>query len=356
MKKLTLLLGLLCSFMAGASIKDTTIVEFDDKASQSKIKVMTNKKTIELPKIINLNSILKAMGVDSSDRKNAVLVINNGEDKADTLFVLSREGQKIKIVSKNLPKTKSTGEAEKGLSKEVSIDTVENVEEVVDVEEILESVKENTDEKPEKKAKKINKRFFPKSDMGLYLGLNGLSGMPEDNELTDLRFGRSRYVALSLRKNATLIRGKGADLAFSYGPEIAWYNFMLKNSNVVRWENNKVNFVANTKATEKSKLVVPYLNFPVMLNLGFKEDKFKIGFGGYIGYRLGAYTKEKFAGGGKSKTEGSFGLNKTLYGLTAEIGRKGGLTLFGRYDLNHTFKQNQGIYSGSNAFSFGVRL
>jgi hypothetical protein len=339
--------------------KDTTIVEFDDKTSNSKVKVITGKKTFELPKSLNLNNILKAIGVDSAERNRAIVLVSKGNGKDDTLLVLSNEGQKIKIITKEMKKDSTNREARTVIKKvpdandsrteeEIAIDANRDANRNAQEEKDLDYAPKKADNKPHK--------FFSRSDFGLYLGINGLRNTDANNTFTDLRTWRSRYVALSFRKNATLVKGRSADLAFSYGPEIAWYNFMFDNSNVARYENGQVNFIANTKATEKSKLVVPYVNFPVLLNIGFKEEKFKIGFGGYIGYRVGGYTKEKFASGGKNKTQGSYGLEKPVYGLTAEIGKKGGWTIFGRYDMSQLFKSNQTNAKDLQAFSVGFRL
>ena len=94
----------------------------------------------------------------------------------------------------------------------------------------------------------------------------------------------------------------------------------------------------------------------MLLNLGFKKEKFKIGVGGYVGYRVGGYTKEVYAGGGKEKDKGSLALNNFKYGLTTEVGMKYGGTLFFRYDLNDLFKDSQTNMKDMRAFSFGIRI
>jgi hypothetical protein len=107
---------------------------------------------------------------------------------------------------------------------------------------------------------------------------------------------------------------------------------------------------------EKSKLVVPTLNFPIMLNFGFEEANFQIGFGGYIGYRVGGYSKLKYEGGKKEKIKNSYGLEDFRYGLTAELGKKKGAVFFVRYDLNEMFKTDQLNAQGLQAWSVGIRL
>jgi hypothetical protein len=343
MKKLLLLTFMLSSAVAwAASSADTTIIEFNDKVSKNKIKVISNtNKTFEIPKILNLESVLQAIGVDSSERERALVLVSTKKDTKDTILVISREGQRIKIVTK-----------ENTFAKADSL-----IKGVQPTELQQEDQQNEPDEKREKKSRS-EKKFFARSDFGLYLGINNFTHHTTSapNKQSSLRTFQSRYVALSFRKNATLIKGKKADIAFSYGPEIAWYNFMLENSNVPIYEKDQVIFVSNIKPTEKSKLVMPYLNLPLMFNFGFKEDKFKIGFGGYAGYRIGGYVKEKYVSGGKNKTKGSYGLNNAVYGLTTEFGRKNGLTLFARYDLNTLFKSDQVNMADVQAFSVGFRL
>jgi hypothetical protein len=368
MKKL-LLITLLTGYQAFAFgyPKDTTIIEFNDKGTNNKVKVISgNNKTIELPKSLNLNNVLKAVGVDSNERERALILITKGGDKRDTLLVFSKEGQRIKIITKDIISKKDTTikdteqQMERRIEKEVE-------DEIESFEDDHGDHKEhgNHDNKKQKTPKE--KKFFSKSDFGIYLGLNNFAHANEakaPNEFIGLRTWQSRYVALSLRKNATLVKGKKVDMAFSYGPEIAWYNFMLKNSNVAREVDgfvngnpvNQVVFVKNSKETEKSKLVMPYLNFPVLLNFGFKEDKFKIGFGGYVGYRVGGYSMEKFSRRSEDKVKGDFGMNDFVYGVTAEVGKKNGMTLFVRYDMNKLFKESQTGLADIQAFSVGFRL
>ena len=94
----------------------------------------------------------------------------------------------------------------------------------------------------------------------------------------------------------------------------------------------------------------------MMLNFGFEESKSKIGVGGYIGYRVGSYRKIKYEDGKKEKQKGSFGLNDFRYGLTAELGKRKGLTFFLRYDLSEMFKSDQVNAKGLQAWSVGLRL
>lgn len=95
-----------------------------------------------------------------------------------------------------------------------------------------------------------------------------------------------------------------------------------------------------------------------MLSIGFKKERFHLGLGGYVGFRTGGYSKEKFSSNkNKHFVKGeSLGLNNVKYGLTAEVGKKNGSALFIRYDLSPLFKTAQTHLEDMSAFSFGIKL
>ncbi len=357
MKKLQLILLLIIgSITVKANIKtDTTIVEFTDKGVKKRVTIYTSsKKDFDLPKVLDLDNVLKSIGVDSSERKKAIILAGNDGEKQDTILVIARDGRSIKIVAK-APKEMSARR-----------DTLRNNQENDHWSREGNSSHENRsynnddnndnwdNNKPEKKKRDGSGRFFSRSDFGIYLGVNNWTKTPSNGSLLDT-WG-SRYVALSLRRNATLINGKKVDLAFSYGPEIAWNNFMFEGNNAIQMSGKQVVFKDFGQNLSKSKLVVPTINLPMMFNLGFEEAKFQIGFGGYIGYRVNSYSMIKQENGKKEKTKGSYGLNDFRYGLTAEIGKRKGIKFFVRYDMNEMFKSDQTNAKGLQAWSIGLRL
>ncbi|MFT5883689.1 MAG: hypothetical protein ACI9IP_000130 [Arcticibacterium sp.] len=314
---------------------DTTILEFSDKSLQKKVTVIaTGNKEIELPISINLNSILKKLGLDSAEIENTKMAIVSPDNKEDTLFIVSKSGQRLQIVSKK----------ESTFKNHIDVTSIDSTKK--------ESQSLTINQKP------LKNKFFSKKDFGLYFGLNSYQGEGNENPSaqTALRTWKSRYIALSFRWNATLINGQDADLALSYGPELAMYNFRLENSNTLFNASGQTTFEQAAFNTKKSKLTIPYLNFPVLFSLGIKESKFKIGIGGYIGYRIGAYTKTKDLNGNKQKIKNAYNLNKPIYGMTAELGKKNGFSIFMRYDLNKMFGANQVFINDLQAFSFGIRL
>ena len=350
MRKLHLVLLLIIGTLSvKANFKsDTTIVEFTDKGVKKRVTVYTsNKRDFDLPKTLDLENVLKSVGVDSLERKKAIILAGTDGEKQDTILVVARDGRDIKIV---LRAPKEIVSRQDTLRKD-NDDHWSRENRVYDEDK---KEDDSDEELTIKKKKSGSGRFFSRSDFGFYIGLNNWTKDPTVGSSLDT--WRARYVALSLQRNVTLINGKQVDLAFTYGPEIAWNNFMFEENNVVQISGKQIVFKDYGQNLSKSKLVVPMLNLPMMLNFGFEDAKFRIGLGGYIGYRIGGYSKLKYEGGKKEKLKGNYGLEDFRYGLTAELGRRKGATFFLRYDLNQTFKPDQLNAKGLQAWSIGFRL
>jgi hypothetical protein len=344
MKKLLILLFLI-STRAFAFQSDTTIVEFVDKAIQKKIKITSKDgERFVYPQSLNFKNALKAFNIDSLEREKAWVIIAKDNNRADTLVVVSRSGNSITITSRSL---------NGALNSENDDDEIRSFEPSNGKKEF--DVQISTDNGGPRERRSPG-RYFKRSNFDLYLGLNSYTNQNDD--LTDLRVWPSRYIGLSFKKNLTLAHNEKTHWALTLGPEFAWHNFMLKNSNKLTYENGVTNFVKNSEQTSKSKFVVPHLNFPVMLSIGFKKERFHLGLGGYVGFRTGGYSKEKFsANKNKHFVKGeSLGLNNVKYGLTAEVGKKNGSAIFIRYDLSPLFKSTQTHLEDMSAFSFGIKL
>lgn len=349
MKRLGLILLLL---LGGVSVKasykqDTTIVEFTDRGVKKRVTVYTSsKKDFELPRNLNLENVLKSIGVDSSERKKALILLEQNGAKQDTILIVASDGRSIKIVARDARDQMSRRDTLRdGNNDHWSRSHRDNDDE--------DDNNDNNYTKPKKKSN--NGRFFSRTDFGFYLGLNNWAKGP--SAVPTLQTWGSRFIALSFRRNATLINGKQVDLALSYGPEISWNNFMFEDNKYIDHSTEQAEFLVANKDLNKSKLVVTSLNLPVMLNFGFEEAKLKIGFGGYIGYRVGSYRKLKYGDSNKKEIDrDNYGLNDFRYGLTAEIGKRRGITFFGRYDMSELFKSNQKNTAGLQAWTVGIRL
>ncbi len=191
------------------------------------------------------------------------------------------------------------------------------------------------------------------------LGLNNFVNA-DDNEVPDLKTTGSKYVSLNMHLNSQ-IGGRKSPFYLTSGFEFAFNNYMFDDNIRVQDINGVTSFVEETELNyEKSKLTHSSVNIPLMAVLKYKrengKDGFKIGAGGFGGYRLGSHTKLKYELDGnteKDKTKDNFNLSDFQYGLEGVIGY-GGLDLFVKYNMNDLFKDNRG--PKVNVISFGLRL
>ncbi|WP_018477953.1 outer membrane beta-barrel protein [Pontibacter roseus] len=191
----------------------------------------------------------------------------------------------------------------------------------------------------------------------------GLNNFIEKNDqlVPDLKPMGSRYVSLNSHLNSQ-IGGRTSPFYLVSGLEFAFNNYMFDRNYVIEEDVNEVTYFRRETEIDydKSKLTMSSVNVPLMPMLKFKrqngKDGFKIGAGGFAGYRLGAHAKLKYEEGGKSqkdKIRSSYNLSDFQYGLTGVIGY-GNLDLFVKYNMNDLFKDNRG--PDVNVISFGFRL
>jgi hypothetical protein len=203
-----------------------------------------------------------------------------------------------------------------------------------------------------------------KTDLVFDLGLNALanrgSGAP------DLRTLGSRYVNIGLNKVVRL-GGKQSPAYLVFGPEFAFNNYMLEGNNKWVNQNGLTSVVPETNGRQyqKTKLATSTFSVPLMVQFKFREKDahtghsrsgFTIGAGGFVGYRLGSWTKLKYFEEGntyKDKNYGSYNLTDWQYGLQGVIGYRS-LQFFAKYNLNELFREGQGPQA--QTVSFGLRL
>jgi hypothetical protein len=178
----------------------------------------------------------------------------------------------------------------------------------------------------------------------------------------------SRYFGLSSMWNSHL----GGPLRLDWGANLNWYNFRFDNPQVravnapARVEFNE--FVDANNAM-RSKMTAVYLNGVMvpMWHFGsgtrrykhwggssYRGSGFRIGLGGFAGYRIDSYSRFIFKENGEKRAErekGNLGLNNFRYGTRLQMGFRG-LDLFANYDLNNLFMPGRG--PELNAFSFGI--
>jgi len=168
-------------------------------------------------------------------------------------------------------------------------------------------------------------------------------------------------------------------LFLEYGANVSWHNFKFENDKIRIQKNaNGVTFVEDPTVTDfvKSKLGTTHLNISLVpvIDFGKKQivrkkvwerwdndgdrykNGFRIGLGGYAGYKLASHAKyviEEDNDKKKNKDKDSFYLNNWRYGARLRIGFRG-TDIFFNYDMNELFSEDKG--PSLNAFSFGITL
>ena len=219
-----------------------------------------------------------------------------------------------------------------------------------------------------KKEKPKGVRHYFNMDLGFnnYLSPDGFPD--ESNAPYTVRPWGSWYIALGSVNEAYLSRG----VSLQFGANISWYNFKFQNDAIFMNRGDEaVEFLENPDMLDasfkKSKLTVAYINASLvpMFHFGKRNyngwqvwnnhshSGFRMGLGGYAGYRIGSYNKVKYNDGKtqKPKDHDSFYLENFRYGLRLQLGF-GDTDVFVNYDLNTLFKENRG--PELNALSFGI--
>jgi len=200
---------------------------------------------------------------------------------------------------------------------------------------------------------------------GFDLGVNGyltpdndMNLDPEDDYL-DLRMEKSINVKLNLfEQNFNLVHNN-LGLVTGIGLEYNNYRF---DDDVVLTETEDGVLVGGknedpTRDYTKSKLVVNFLNVPLMLeyqtNKFSKTSSFHISAGMILGLKIGSHTKMVYNDGNKQKERNFTSLSPFKYDATVRIGW-GIINLFADYSLGPMFKEGKGpeLYP----FAMGITL
>lgn len=218
------------------------------------------------------------------------------------------------------------------------------------------------------KKEKKNKRT--KTDFVLGFGFNSLlnTGKSKIGEQPDLKPYGSRFVSLAYQTQ-TRIGGPKSPFNIRTAIDFTFNNYMFDGNTVVHDEiinpdDTRESYTwfskDDSRELTKTKLATSAVNIPVLLVLDFKNAKgktnFRIGAGGFVGYRLGAHTKIKYSEDGRSRKDhdpGNYNLNDLQYGPKFILAYRD-FELFTNYNMNNLFKDNRGMKA--NTLSFGVNI
>lgn len=327
---------------------DTVIIQI---GKNEEIKIISNSEN-ELQSLskLDLNAIIQDIKqkAKSEDEQNIVIQI---EDSTGQKYVLKSDTTSQDSLS--------LGEQLEILSKKMEV-----------MGDSLEKIFNRRGEKQEEQVHFNKKRNYgTHRTLSLDFGLNNYLSDGKFPDETGALYAvnpfYSWYIAVG-GVNKTHITGP---LYLDWGANVSWYNFKFQNTRTrIEKGDAELTFFEDHAAIDpiKSKLVVPYLNvsFVPLLNFGNRRRNdfmdydnnsgFRIGLGGYAGYRLGGKTKYVFKEDGdreRVKNRTNFYVNNWRYGVRLQMGI-GGFDFFANYDLNDLFNEGKGPQL--NAFSFGL--
>jgi len=203
-------------------------------------------------------------------------------------------------------------------------------------------------------------------DFGLNNYLSNGKFPDETNELYTVKPLVAWNIALGVT-NTTQIAGP---LYLEWGGNVNWYNFKFENDRTRMEKTDDGVFFfedLDVRDPRKSKFVVPYLNAQVvpMFQFGkaqrdgwFPLDRdddsgFRIGVGGYAGYRVGSRHKYVIKQDNRIRVKNkvNYFVNNWRYGVRFQLGFRS-FDFYANYDLNELFVEGKG--PELNAFSFGI--
>ncbi|CAN5185608.1 hypothetical protein BH23BAC1_BH23BAC1_36240 [soil metagenome] len=337
--------------------KDTIVIDF---GNSSRILIyVTSQKDFDMLKLYDLNKMLRDLNValDSTNKEIQVIKIEDqsGRYIKDSVMVLGPEDYQI--------------DADTTVWGRDTADVV-----TINVGRIRVRIKDNNKTEIDLQKRNLSRRTRHSFnfDLGMNNYLSNGRFPDEDNALYTVRPFGSWFVGVnSIRK--TNVSGP---LFFEWGVGLNWHNFKFQDSRArfVK-QDNRVLFYEEVAPLDpiRSKLTNSYINLSFVPLLDFSYNRrnyrnfshdnyesksFRIGLGGFAGYRLGGkskfvYTEEGSSSKRKIKERDNFYLSNWRYGLRLQVGYRG-LDLFANYDLNELFLPNRGPQL--NAFSFGISL
>lgn len=236
------------------------------------------------------------------------------------------------------------------------------------------SVRENNDEDEDDEDYKAMQRWSSRKrtyhSFNFDIGTNNYltsGGFPDaDNSPYTVKPWGSWYIGINSVQRTRLAN----KFFIEWGMGVSWYNFKFQDERtIVTKDDSQVYFATDLRDLDfkKSRLTATFINasFVPMIDFGANKRKssffdgnnsesFRIGAGGYIGYRIDSFTKQVYKEDGHKrdpKNHDNFYLNNLRYGLRLQVGFDD-VDLFFNYDLNDLFIENKG--PKLNAFSFGV--
>ena len=202
------------------------------------------------------------------------------------------------------------------------------------------------------KHKKYDRRTT--SRLVVAFGLNNLITEGESFNDTDYEIGGSRFFELGWAWKTRVFKESNW-LRIKYGFSFTWDGLKATDNRYFVDTGEETVLQFHPHDLNKAKLRVDKLIFPVHFEFGPSKKiertdyfrystykQFKMGLGGYAGFKMSSRQKLKYEEEGsdkKEKIKASYNTNNVIYGLSGYIGW-GWTALYVKYDLNPLFKDN----------------
>ena len=322
------------------------------------------------------------------------LQINNNQIKIEALLkekekVESEEKDQLKAeveaINQRLEKNEITQDEATQLKKEAAEKRALNIENrlaIIDNQIALlarnNSSKGNTEFKTlessplQKIDKNVEKEYSYGSrtydDVVFAIGFNNAIIDGQDINDSPYKLGGSGFVELGYAWTTRVFNNSGF-LHIIYGASLQWNKLNIKDNQYFVRDGNTIGLEEFPLDLGKAKFRTTNLVFPVHLQFGpgrsvtktyddriiYRQNRFRLGIGGYAGFSLGHMQKLKYKDGGdriKDKQKGNFNVNEFIYGVSGYIAL-GDVAVYVKYDLNPIFR-NQAI--DQNNISVGLRF
>lgn len=318
--------------------------------------------------------------------------INNNQVKIEALLqekekVENEEKEQLKIeveaINKQLENSDITEEKAQQLKQEVAQKRALNIENrlaIIDNQIALlardTTVYSNT-KSTEKFAVKSSEKNYDKvysfgsrttEEIGFIIGFNNAIIDGQDINDSPYKLGGSGFVELGYAWTTRVFENSGF-LHLKYGASLQWNKLNIKDNQYFVRDGDFVGLEEFPLDLNKAKFRTTNLVFPVHLQFGpgravqrnfddrmtFRQNRFRLGLGGYAGFSLGHMQKLKYRNEGeraKDKQRGNLNINEFIYGLSGYVSL-GDVALYVKYDLNPIFR-NQVV--DQNNISVGLRF
>jgi hypothetical protein len=190
----------------------------------------------------------------------------------------------------------------------------------------------------------------------LYIGFTNYAQSPND-PLQNITTFKSLNFMFGVHVVTNLSGNQRGGWSLRWGAEYSNNSLRMTDNGIVSKGANGVVFSNPSPLNvTNSRLSVTYLSIPLILRANFQKGPFKyISFGGYAGIRTGTNTIVCSENPTREVYEYTdYNVNDFRYGVRAELGLRGFLSLYGQYDLNPLFQKGKG--PELNLISFGVKI